>query len=131
GRWARASSGWGPEKALESSTEAVSRIVLRSVMGTCAAVARVSGAVAYTVLERQGPGRKRLQEVVAGRRVAAAPPTPASLGLTDRPNRIAERIASFVPKSPVEMSKLRRRLVRAGYHSLTAAVVFSIAELAM
>jgi tight adherence protein C len=109
----------------------VSTILLLSLMGTFAAVALLSGAVAYTVLERQAPGRKRLHEVVAGRRVAAAPPPPASLTLTDRPNRIVERIASFVPKSPVEMSKLRRRLVRAGYHSLTAAVVFSIAEFAL
>src|SRR5262249_5338322 len=58
------------------------------------------------------------------------PATPANLSLTDRPNRVVERIASFVPKSPAEMNKLRRRLVRAGYHSFTAAVVFSIAEVA-
>ena len=109
----------------------MSTILLLSLMGTFAAVALLSGAVAYTVLERQAPGRKRLHEVVAGRRVAAPPPPPASLTLTDRPHRLVERIASFVPKSPVEMSKLRRRLVRAGYHSLTAAVVFSIAEFAL
>src|SRR5438093_1560155 len=100
-------------------------------MGTFLAVAVASGAIAYTVLERQAPGRKRLQELGTGRRVVAAPATPVSLSLTDRPNRVAERIASFVPKSPREMNKLRRRLVRAGYHSLTAAVVFSVAELAV
>jgi tight adherence protein C len=95
-------------------------------MGTFLAVALLSGALAYTVLERHAPGRKRLQQESSGKRVAA------SVGanvLTDRPNRTVERIASFVPKSPGEMGKLRRRMVRAGYHSLTAAVVFSLAEL--
>ena len=105
----------------------MSPILLASLMGTFLAVALLSGAVAYTVIERQAPGRKRLQEGVAGRRAAA--PAAVSGALTDRPNRTAERIASFVPKSPREMNKLRRRMVRAGYHSLTAAVVFSIAEL--
>jgi tight adherence protein C len=42
---------------------------------------------------------------------------------------MVERIASFVPKSPGEMNRLRRRLVRAGHHSLTAAVVFSVGEI--
>ena len=107
----------------------MSTILVMSLMATFAAVALLSGAAAYAVLERQAPGRKRLQEVVAGRRVAAAPAAPGNLSLTDRPSRVVERIASFVPKSPAEMNKLRRRLVRAGYHSLTAAVVFSIAEL--
>ena len=109
----------------------MSLILLMSLFGTFLAVALLSGAVAYTVVERHAPGRRRLQEVVSGRRVSAAPATPATLSLTERPNRLAERIASFVPKSPSEMNKLRRRLVRAGYHSLTAAVVFSIAELVL
>src|SRR5437867_1834646 len=108
----------------------MSPILLLSLMVTFVAVAVGSGALAYTVLERQAPGRKRLQELGTGHRVAAAPAA-VSLSLTDRPNRIAERIASFVPKSPIEMNKLRRRLVRAGYHSLTAAVVFSVAELVL
>src|SRR5205814_428536 len=32
----------------------------------------MSGAIAYVVLERQAPGRKRLQDVVMGRRAAVA-----------------------------------------------------------
>jgi tight adherence protein C len=96
-------------------------------MGGFIAVALASGAIAWVVIERQAPGRKRLQVAVAESRVAeAAPAGPNSL--TDPPNRIVERIASFVPKSPGEMNRLRRRLVRAGYHSLTAAVVFSVGE---
>ena len=110
----------------------MSPILMLSIVGTFFTLAAASGAVAYTVLERQAPGRKRLQEVVAGRRkVEAVAPVLANLSLTDRPSRVTERIASFVPKSPSEMNKLRRRLVRAGYHSMTAAVVFAIAEMVL
>ena len=104
----------------------MSPILLATLMSTFVAVALLSGAIAYTVLERQAPGRRRLQQEGAGKRVVAAV---GSNVLTDRPSRTVERIASFVPKSPGEMGKLRRRMVRAGYHSLTAAVVFSMAEL--
>jgi tight adherence protein C len=104
----------------------VTPILVASLMGTFVAVALLSGAVAYTVLERHAPGRRRLQQEGAGKRVSAVSGQSA---LADRPNRTIERIASFVPKSPGEMGKLRRRMVRAGHHSLTAAVIFSIAEL--
>jgi tight adherence protein C len=110
----------------------MSPILLLSITGTFVAIAAATGAIAYTVLEKQAPGRKRLQEAVAGKKkAAAAPAVLANLSLTDKPSRTTERIASFVPKSPSEMNKLRRRLVRAGYHSLKSALVFSIAELAL
>ncbi len=102
-------------------------ILLVSLTGMFVAVALASGALAYTVLERQAPCRKRLQGVGPDRGVVAK--TTKVSALTDQPNRAAKRIASFVPKSPAEINKLRRRLVRAGYHSLTAVVVFSVAEL--
>jgi tight adherence protein C len=90
-------------------------------------VALLSGAAAYLIVERQAPARRRLQEVVAIDR--GERPAPGAVGLTNRPSRTVERIASFVPKSPKEMTRLQRRLVRAGYHSLTAALAFSVAEL--
>jgi tight adherence protein C len=78
------------------------------------------------VVQRQAPERKRLHRVAAvGRGGVSSAPT----ALTDRPHPVIERIASFVPKSPSDMNRLRRRLMRAGYHSLAAAVVFSVAEI--
>jgi tight adherence protein C len=92
------------------------------------AAALVSGGAAWLVLERRTPGRRRLHAAVSESRLAAAVPAGAA-PLAERPSRVVERIASFVPKSPGELNRLRRRLVRAGYHSLTAAVVFSVGEL--
>jgi tight adherence protein C len=107
-------------------------LLLVSILSTFAFAAVAAGAVAYVVLDRQTAGSKRLQAVMAGpRRAAAVPVVLAPLSLTDKPSQTTQRIASFVPKSPVEMSKLRRRLVRAGYHSLKSALVFSIAELTL
>ena len=40
-----------------------------------------------------------------------------------------KRFQQVVPKSPKEMSKLRRRLTAAGYRSLTAAVLYGAAEI--
>jgi tight adherence protein C len=104
-------------------------IALVSLAGTFVAVALLSGAVAYALLERQSPARKRLHAAVAAGGRETTAPTAGPRGLAERASPRMERIASFVPKSPAEMNKLRRRLVRAGYHRLTAAVVFSLAEL--
>jgi tight adherence protein C len=104
----------------------MSPLLIASLMATFAAVALLTGATAHVVLQRQAPERKRLHYVAAvGRGAVSSGPT----ALTDRPHPVIEQIASFVPKSPGEMSRLRRRLMRAGYHSLAAAVVFSVAEI--
>ena len=104
----------------------MSLIMIGSLAGAFLAVALLAGLAAYIVVERQVPWRRRL--------VATAGPTTlvtqASVGpLADRPTAMVERIVSFLPKSPAEMGRLRRRMVRAGYHSTAAAAIFSIAEL--
>jgi tight adherence protein C len=101
-------------------------LMLVSLFGVFAAMALVTGAAAYTIIERQSPERKRLHHAVAsGRAATIAGP----VGLTDRPHPVIERIASFVPKSPGEMNRLRRRMMRAGRHGMASAVVFSVAEI--
>jgi tight adherence protein C len=106
----------------------VSPLLLASLIGAFITVALVSGSVAWVVLERQAPGRRRLRATVADAQLAVTRPAGPN-PLAERPNRVVQRLASIVPKSPAEMTRLRRRLVRAGYHSLTSAVVFSLAEL--
>jgi tight adherence protein C len=99
--------------------------LLIAVMATFAAVALLSGVAAHLVVQRQAPERKRLHKTVAiGRGAVVSGPE----ALTDQPHPVIERIASFVPKSPGEMNRLRRRLMRAGCHSPAVAVLFSVAE---
>ena len=52
----------------------------------------------------------------------------ADLRLTDVPSPWVKRFQQVVPKSPKEMSALRRRLSTAGYRSPTVAVVYAAAE---
>ena len=52
----------------------------------------------------------------------------AQLNLQETPSAWVKRFQQLVPKSPKEMTALRRRLTRAGYRGLTAAVVYGAAE---
>jgi tight adherence protein C len=55
----------------------------------------------------------------------------ADLQLTDVASPWVKRFQQIVPKSPKEMSALRRRLTAAGYRSMTVAVRYSLAEIAL
>jgi len=55
----------------------------------------------------------------------------AQLALTEAPGPWVKRFQQLVPKSPKDMTRLRRRLGVAGYRSLTAAVVYGAAETLM
>jgi tight adherence protein C len=53
------------------------------------------------------------------------------LRLTEQINPKLATIASKLPKSPKEMTRLRRRLLAAGIHSFGAAVFYAISELTL
>ncbi len=53
----------------------------------------------------------------------------AELQLTDVPSPWVKRFQQVVPKSPKEMSALRRRLAAAGYRSTGAAVAYATSEM--
>jgi tight adherence protein C len=106
----------------------MSPLLLASLIGVFAATALMTGVAAYVVLERQAPERRRLHQSATAAPVAAVA---GPVGLTDRPHYLIERIASFVPKSPKEMTRLRRRMVRAGYHGVAPAVIYAAAEIAL
>ena len=51
--------------------------------------------------------------------------------LTEDVSPRLKSVASKLPKSPKDMSRLRRRLASAGIYSFGAAVVYSVLELAL
>ena len=91
------------------------------------AVAVLAGTVAWVLLARTSPERRRIRSLAA----AAGGPAGAggSITLEDAPDRVARTVTTFVPKSPKEMSRLQRRLTRAGYPSARAAAIYAAAEL--
>lgn len=87
-------------------------------------VAVTSGALAASVLGRYAPERRRLGQLVTSTS-GLVMETPA---LTEVPNPIVKRLATIVPKSPKEMTSIRRQLMTAGYRSLNAAILYSAAR---
>jgi tight adherence protein C len=55
----------------------------------------------------------------------------SDLQLTDVPSPWAKRFQQVVPKSPKEMTALRRRLTAAGYRGTATAVLYSLAEIGL
>lgn len=97
-----------------------------SLVALTLSVALLSGMLASTVLQRFAPARRRLRQIALP---AQAATWGQSVGLTDEPSELAERIARLFPRSPERMSEMRARLVSAGYRSVTAPVLYAAAQI--
>ncbi|HKY20085.1 MAG TPA: type II secretion system F family protein [Vicinamibacterales bacterium] len=80
------------------------------------------------MLSRTAPERRRLRDMGkdgAGSLILSTP------RVTDSLSPLAERMAVLVPKSPRELSNLRRHLTTAGLRDLSAAIYFSTAKIVL
>src|SRR2546428_2692352 len=89
-------------------------------------VGLLSGTVAWTVLRRHSPDRRRLRELAQSRQDG---PWREPLGLTHEPSALADRICRVMPRSAQRMSEMRQRLVSAGYRSAAAPVLFAASQI--
>ena len=89
-------------------------------------VAVLTGLVASFLLTRSSAERRRIREMATA---ASGIVGLGALTLTDRPDDVAKRVSSIVPKSPKEMNRLQKRMVRAGIKQPGAAVYFAAAEI--
>lgn len=90
-------------------------------------VAIAAGFITLEVIARRAPGRQRLRGAGEAGGVFEASLPLAESAMDPR----LARATRFLPKSPKEMTRLRRRMARAGYHKPTAPVIYAIAELAI
>jgi tight adherence protein C len=91
-----------------------------------ASVALAAGALVSYALNYSAPEQREIRRLSQrGDSVLA------HLQLTEVPSGWVKRFQQVVPKSPKDMSKLRRRLATAGYRSLGAAVAYGAAETLM
>ncbi len=105
-------------------------VTLVAVVSVFVAVGLIAGTIAMFAFARLTPARRRLEELaVAGPTTVVAVINDARL--EERADPRLERLSRLLPKSPKEMRKVRRRLARAGYYNLGAAVVYSVAELVL
>jgi tight adherence protein C len=104
--------------------------VTLALIGVFIAVAACCGAGAYLWAGQTSPERRRLAQLAGqpGGGASAIRSAPVVLDARSVPDTPLQR---FVPKSPKEMGRLRRRLAAAGYTHAGAAVVYSLAEICL
>ncbi len=103
--------------------------VLVALIGVFVAVIACCGAVLFLWSGRLSPEHRRLAEIVS-QGGAGAVVRPGSM-LLDADAEPETRLRRFVPKSPKEMGRLRRRLAAAGYQRPSAAAVYALCEIGL
>ena len=86
----------------------------------------VVAASSNALLERRAPERQRLRQLTVP--VADQPLVQEDKTLVVNEDAEVRRAKTYVPKSPKEISRLRRRLMRAGYRTLPPLVIYFWAE---
>lgn len=90
-------------------------------------VALLAGVVLTRVLGRTSAERRRLELTEQSLKSGILLSEPL---VEHPPDRILTRLSSLVPRSPGNVSRLRRRMIRAGHHSNAAIALYSTAQLA-
>jgi tight adherence protein C len=91
-----------------------------------------AGSLTALVLGRQTTARRRLDRIMTppkGRAAAAA--AVQHLTLTDTVGPTLAKVEKVLPTSTKEMSRIRRRLIRAGFTSPSASVIYAATEVAL
>ena len=95
------------------------------------AVALVCGTGIMLVLQRTSPEQRRLRAVAAAPSGGGSTLVFEPTGLSESVDPTLQKLSKALPKSPKDMSRLRRHLAGAGYYDARTAVVYSFAELAL
>lgn len=100
-----------------------------TLIAVFASVALIAGSVVYTAYERTSPARRRVQGLVG-----QATKTAASGRLTrsvEETSQFLTKVSTFIPRSPSQMGRLRKRLATAGLLQPWHAATFVLAEVAL
>jgi tight adherence protein C len=104
-------------------------VLFLSLAGLFISIALITGVSVQLVFFGRTSAQRRLQEIAPAGVASGLIVDPVRL--TERVDPRLERIAKTIPKSPKEMSRLRRRLATAGIYSFGAAVFYSVSELVL
>ena len=101
--------------------------LILAIVGVFVAVAALAAAVTSWVLARSAPEQRRLRTIVAGSgSVGILTETPV---LAHGPDPAMQRLSKYLPRSASDMSRLQKRLTRAGYPHYRSVIIYSAAEL--
>jgi len=98
-----------------------------TLLAVFATVALLSGTVVSLALSQTSPERRRLRDLTTPRSEAA----PVSIRLAEVPSKRLRRLSGMLPTSPTDLSRLRRRLMTAGYEQYSAAIWYSAVRLTL
>jgi tight adherence protein C len=96
-----------------------------AVVGVFCAVALMVGFATDRLLSGLAPGRRRLKQTSYVPQTGVLLETPS---LTPEETEFVKRVTSFVPRSPKQMTIMRRRFGRAGYYTLTPIAIFTVIQ---
>jgi tight adherence protein C len=107
----------------------VSPILILTLVAVFGSVALIVGVVTWSTLESAAPERRRLERasqtgVPSG--VLLENPT-----LTSEPTELLKQLTSIVPRSPKDVTRLRKQFMRAGYQTLTPVAIYTVAQLVL
>lgn len=104
---------------------------LLAVVAVFLTTALLAGSIAALLLSRATPARRRLEEMVSPKGRIASRVALEAVTLTDRVSPALSRLSRMLPTSPKEMTRIRRRLARAGYYDGSASVIYAASEVAL
>jgi tight adherence protein C len=90
-----------------------------------------AGSLAALVLNRQSDARRRLDRIMAPPKDRQLTATLQHMTLTDTVGPTLTRVSKVLPTSTKEMSRIRRRVSRAGFTSPAAAVIYAALEVVL
>jgi tight adherence protein C len=102
--------------------------LLIALFAVFATVALAIGAATSAALGRMTPEQRRLRKIGIASASGVVIEGPL---LGDDLSPLARRLARLAPKSPKDMSLLRRRLTTAGYGSMESVIIFSAVRIAL
>ena len=90
-----------------------------------------AGSLAALVFNRQSDARRRLDRIVAPPKDRPMTAALQHMTLTDTVGPTLSRVSKVLPTSTKEMSRIRRRVSRAGFTTPAAAVIYAALEVAL
>ena len=103
--------------------------LLLATIGVFGTVALIVGVIAWTAFESAAPERKRLEKVAQ-----FGVPTGVLIdnaSLTEQETPLIRQLTTIVPRSPKEVTRLRKMFMRAGYLDLTPVAVYSLCQVVL
>ena len=103
--------------------------LILALVGVFGTVALVVAAVTWSAFENAAPERKRLEKVAQ-----FGAPTGVLIetsSLTEQTSPLIKQLTTIVPRSPKDVTRLRKMFMRAGYQDLTPVAIYSVCQVVL